>query len=107
MDDDIFGRNIEQENDELLCDLLNESKVSPVAKNEKPESVRFLRDGKDVTEEIFSNEMVDGVKVLESGDPAKICIYPSDLNQNLGGCCVVYHKGSWVSWHWDPRCGLT
>lgn len=94
----------EQECDEEVWHLLMEKKAVPFAKNDE---VRFLSGGKDITEEIFGEEAVDGVKILEPGSPARVIVYPSDLNQDHGGVVVVFHKGSWVKWCWDPRCGLT
>ena len=113
MDEDILGRNDEQEYDGYLLELMEERKIVPVAET-KDSNVRLFSGDKDITDELYKEHlyggyvdgMIDGFDVEKPGNPAHVILYPSDLNQHLGGCVLVY-RGNWVLWCWDPRCGLT
>lgn len=104
-DDEFEDENFDQEYHNDIVSILNDEKLIPHADTMDSESVRLLTSvGEDFTTQIFESypELIDGFEVIQPGFPAKIAIFPSDLDHYSGGYIVVFGEND-GRWQWSTQ----
>lgn len=88
-----------QENHEEIIDILVELDVVPVAEDDDPNNVKFMRGGEDLTEEVDRRlrGLMDYIDVHQIGNPADVSIWSSDCGQD--GTAIRFQAGGWGFWN--------
>ena len=81
-----------------ILEVFTSLELIPVGSD--PESLQLIdRAGKDRVDDIFSKLLLhelDGFDVVKAGNPAKVIVFPSDLDRYAGGHVVVFNGREWA-----------